>query len=219
MVDERALREAAEALAKYGSALARDTLQLLDELQQANAEQRRLREALEALQHRPDGATLEPSCAWCRARFGHPHRPACIVALALGTDHAAVAAGLPPRERAPAQLAAAWNATEGWREVNDEAVGGSFVPSAPKGEWYAVRGVLRLFGQPEYPDTAAELAGHVLTVIVQRQIDPGWGLRVWLRERRPALEFTDRWFLQSTHVQNTLLADPGFAAVVGCARP
>lgn len=102
---------------------------------------------------------------------------------------------------------AAWRVVEEFDET-DASV--ECLPRPPIRSSVIVRGTLGHSPRPEYHDTYLELRGQgVLTLIVQRQLDPIWGLRVWRRSRSSDAV----WWLASTHVQNTLLDDPSFRKV------
>ncbi len=83
-----------------------------------------------------------------------------------------------------------------------------FVPSPPRGTWKNIRGTFHFPKKPEYPQTAKSLQGKYLEIIVQDELDPIWGLRVWMKGE------DGKWWLQTTHVQNTLLEDPEFLEAI-----
>ena len=94
---------------------------------------------------------------------------------------------------------------EGWRVVAVPE-DGPYYPYTPK-DRFAVFGVLAENTRPEYPPTYSDLRRRPQLIVVSGKLDPVWGLRVWLRS-------PTGWWLQTTHVQNTLLDDPAFAAIV-----
>ena len=107
----------------------------------------------------------------------------------------------------------------GWH-VTSPPEGADYLPRAPGGGVVALTGTIYepirfAYRRPEYRKAHRELrtrgAVKPLVVVVQRRLDPAWGLKVWMQDPDSC---GPEWWWQTTHVRNTLLEDREFVAAL-----